>query len=234
MPDKLAELQRLWLIEAVRYNVLPIDDRKAERFNPEIAGRPELLHGNTQMLYSGMRGLGENLVLNIKNKSHAVTAQLVVPDTGAKGVILAQGGMFGGWSIYTKDGRPTYCYNLLGLQQFKIEGDKPIPAGEHQVRMEFAYDGGGLAKGGTVSLYIDGEKTGEGRVERTQPMVFSLDDKTDVGSDRGTPVSDDYRSPDSDFNGQIKWIQLDIGDDAQDADHLITPDERFHLAVAMQ
>ena len=195
MPDKLAELQRLWLIEAVRNNVLPIDDRKAERFNPEIAGRPELLHGNTQMLYSGMRGLGENLVLNIKNKSHAVTAQLVVPETGATGVILAQGGMFGGWSIYTKDGRPAYCYNLLGLQQFKVEGDKPIPAGEHQVRMEFAYDGGGLAKGGTVSLYIDGEKTGEGRVERTQPMVFSLDDKTDVGSDRGTPVSDDYRRP---------------------------------------
>ena len=158
-----------------------------------------------------MRGLGENLVLNIKNKSHAVTAQLVVPEDGAKGVILAQGAMFGGWSIYTIDGRPSYCYNLLGLQQFKIEGDKQIPAGEHQVRMEFAYDGGGLAKGGTVSLYIDGEKTGEGRIERTQPMVFSLDDKTDVGSDRGTPVSDDYRSPDSAFNGRIKWIQLDIG-----------------------
>jgi hypothetical protein len=234
MPAKLAELQRLWLIEAVRYNVLPIDDRKAERFNPEIAGRPQLLHGNTQMLYSGMRGLGENLVLNIKNKSHAVTAQLVVPDDGATGVILAQGGMFGGWSLYTKDGCPAYCYNLLGLQQFTIQGEKQIPAGEHQVRMEFAYDGGGLALGGTVSLYVDGEKNGEGRVERTVPMVFSLDDKTDVGGDRGTPVTDDYRSRDSAFNGQIKWIQLDIGDDAQDADHLITPDERFHLAVAMQ
>jgi len=233
MPDKLHQLQRLWLIEAVRYNVLPIDDRKAERFNPEIAGRPVLLHGNTQMLYSGMRGLGENLVLNIKNKSHAVTAQLIVPEDGANGVILAQGGMFGGWSIYAKDGRPSYCYNLLGLQRFTIDGEKQIPAGEHQVRMEFAYDGGGLAKGGTVSLYIDGEKTGEGRVERTEPMVFSLDDKTDVGSDRGTPVSDDYRSPHS-FNGRILWIQLDIGEDAQDADHLITPDERFHLAVAMQ
>ena len=156
---------------------------------------PELIHGNTQMLYSGMHGLPENIVLNVKNKSHAITAQVVVPEDGARGVILAQGGVFGGWSLYAKDGRPIYCYNLLGLQKFKIEGEKPIPAGEHQVRMEFAYDGGGLGKGGTVSLYIDGEKTGEGRVDRTQPIVFSLDDKTDVGSDRCTPVSDDYGLP---------------------------------------
>ena len=124
MPEKLHELQRLFLIEAVRYNVLPIDDRKMVKFNAEIAGRPELIRGNTQMLYSGMRGLGENLVLNVKNKSHAITAQVVVPKDGAKGVVLAQGGLFGGWSLYTKDGRPTYCYNLLGLQKFKIEGDR--------------------------------------------------------------------------------------------------------------
>jgi hypothetical protein len=234
MPEKLHELQRLFLIEAVRYNVLPIDDRKMVKFNPEIAGRPELIHGNTQMLYSGMRGLGENLVLNVKNKSHAVTAQVVIPKDGAKGVILAQGGKFGGWSIYAKEGHPTYCYNLLGLQYIKIEGKDQIPGGEHQVRMEFAYDGGGLGKGGTVSLYIDGKKTGEGRVERSTPMVFSLDDKTDVGSDRCTPVSDDYGSGDSDFNGQIKWIQIDLGEDAKDADHLITPEERYRIAIALQ
>ena len=123
MPGKLHQLQRLFLIEAVRYNVLPLDDRKAERFHPEIAGRPQLISGNTQMLYSGMRGLGENIVVNIKNKSHAVTAQVVVPDGGATGVIIAQGGLFGGWSIYAKEGRLAYCYNLLGLQRFKIDGD---------------------------------------------------------------------------------------------------------------
>jgi hypothetical protein len=235
MPEKLHELQRLFLIEAVRYNVLPIDDRKVVKFNAEIAGRPELIRGNTQMLYSGMHGLAENLVLNIKNKSHAVTAQVVVPNGGARGVILAQAGMFGGWSLYVKDGRPTYCYNLLGLKYSKIEGKKKkIPAGEHQVRMEFAYDGGGLGKGGTVSLYLDGEKNGEGRLDQTQPMVFSLDDKTDVGSDRCTPVSDDYGSGDSDFNGQIKWIQIDLGKDAKDADHLITPEERYRIALALQ
>jgi len=233
-PEKLRELQRLWLIEAVRYNVLPLDDRKLERFNPEIAGRPQLIRGNTQMLYSGMIGLPENIVLNVKNKSHAVTAKVVIPKDGAKGVILAQGGVFGGWSIYAKEGRPTYCYNLLGLQYSKIEGKKQIPAGEHQVRMEFAYDGGGLGKGGTVSLYIDGEKTGEGRLDRTAPNLFSLDDKTDVGSDRCTPVSDDYDSAGSEFNGQIKWIQIDLGEDAKDADHLITPEERYRVAMARQ
>lgn len=157
MPEKLAELQRLWLIEAVRYNVLPLDDRKAERGNADIAGRPTLIRGNTQLLYSGMHGLGENLVVNIKNKSHAVTAQLLVPTDGVNGVIIAQGGMFGGWAIYATDGRLTYYYNLLGVQPFKIQGEKPIPPGEHQVRMEFDYDGGGLGRGGTISLYIDGE-----------------------------------------------------------------------------
>ena len=106
MPEKLLELQRLFLIEAVRYNVLPIDDRKVVKFNPDLAGRPELIRGNTQMLFSGMRGLPENIVLNVKNKSHAVTAQIVVPKVGAKGVIIAQGGLFGGWSTLCKGWSP--------------------------------------------------------------------------------------------------------------------------------
>ena len=234
LAQKLHELQRLFLIEAVRYNVLPLDDRKTERFVPELAGRPMLIRGNTQMLYSGMQGLGENLVLNVKNKSHAITAQVVIPKDGARGVILAQGGLFGGWSIYAKDGCLTYCYNLLGLQYSKIIGKKEIPAGKHQVRMELAYDGGGLGKGATVSLYVDGEKTGEGRIERTEPFVFSLDDKTDVGSDRCTPVSNDYDSAESEFNGRIDWIQIDLGEAAQDADHLITAEERYRIALALQ
>jgi arylsulfatase len=214
--------------------VLPLDDRKAERFNPEIAGRPQLIRGNTQMLFSGMRGLAENIVLNVKNKSSAVTAQVVVPDGGAQGVIIAQGGVFGGWSLYARDGRPVYCYNLFGIQRFKIEGDRPIPPGEHQVRMEFAYDGGGLGQGGTVTLYIDGQLAGQGRVERTQPMVFSSDDKTDVGTDLGTRVSDDYGPGDPKFNGRIEWVQIDLGKDADDHDHLITAEERWQLAVARE
>ena len=137
-----------------------------------------------------MGRLTENSVVNIKNKSHAVTAEVVVPEAGPRGVIVAQGGAFGGWSLYAKDGRPAYCYNLFGLQRFKVAAT-PLPAGKHQVRMEFAYDGGGLGKGGTFSLYVDGAKVGEGRVHATVPMVFSADETTDVGRDSGTPVSDD-------------------------------------------
>ena len=197
LPEKLAELQELWLTEAKKYNVLPLDDRRIERFNPDLAGRPVLVKGNTQLLFGGMGRLTEASLLNIKNKSHAVTAEVEVPESGAEGVIIAQGGAFAGWSLYVKDGRPRYCYNLLGLQRFTVEGDAPIPAGTHQVRMEFAYDGGGLAKGGTVQLYVDGAKVGEGRVDATIPMVFSADETADVGRDTASPVSDGLRRRDA-------------------------------------
>jgi len=234
-PDKLHELQRLFLVEAVKYNVLPLDDRRVERFNPDLVGRPQLIRGNRQLLFGGMGRLTENSVVNLKNKSHAITAQIVVTDSGAQGVLIAQGGAFGGWSLYaTADGRPAYCYNLFGLQRFKAYGDKPIPAGEHQVRMEFTYDGGGLAKGGTVTLFVDGEKVGEGRVAGTQPMLFSPDETTDVGSDGGTPVSDDYGPKDSAFTGRVRWVEIDLGEDAEDLDHLITAEERLRIVMARQ
>jgi hypothetical protein len=233
-PEKLKELQRLFLIEAVKYNVLPLDDRRVERFNSNLAGRPELIKGKSQMLFGGMGRLTENSVLVIKNKSHSVTAEVVVPEGGAKGVIVAQGGAFGGWSLYAKEGKPAYCYNLFGLQHFKVYGDDALPPGEHQVRMEFAYDGGGLAKGGTVSLYVDGGKAGEGRVEATQPMLFSADETTDVGSDTATPVSDDYGPKDGTWTGRIRWVQIDIDEAAEDLDHLITPEERMRIAMARQ
>jgi len=234
MPEKLAELQQLWLEEAHKYNVLPLDDRRIERFNAELVGRPELVKGNTQLLFGGMGRLSENSLINTKNKSHAVTAEIAVPDTGAEGVIFAQGGAFAGWSLYANDGRLTYCYNLLGLQRFKVEADPAIPSGTNQVRMEFAYDGGGPAKGGTVTLYQNGKKTGEGRVEATVPLIFSADETADVGRDTASPVSDDYHGESSVFNGAVNWVQIDLGEDAKDADHLITPEERLRLAMARQ
>jgi hypothetical protein len=179
-----------------------------------------------------MRRLSENSVVVIKNKSHAITAQVVVPEGGANGVIVSQGGAFGGWSLYATDGKPAYCYNLFGLQRFKVYGQQPIPAGEHQVRAEFAYDGGGLGKGGTVTLYLDGAKVGQGRVEVTEPMVFSGDETTDVGSDTATPVSDDYSPKTSAFTGRVRWIQIDLEPD--DHDHLITPEQRLRIAMARQ
>jgi arylsulfatase len=234
MPEKLHELQRLFLIEAVKYNVLPLDDRRVERFNSDLAGRPVLVKGNKQILFGGMGRLTENTIINTKNKSFALTAQIIAPDSPANGVIVAQGGTFGGFSLYAKDGKPAYCYNLFGLQEFKVYGDSDIPAGEHQVRMEFAYDGGGLAKGGNVTLYLDGNKVGEGRIEATVPMIFSGDETTDLGNDSATPVSSDYGPKDSKFNGRVRWVQIDLGADAEDADHLITPEERLRVAMARQ
>jgi arylsulfatase len=233
-PDKLHELQRLFLIEAVKYNVLPLDDRRVERLNPDLAGRPTLIHGTSQLLFGGMGRLTENTVITLKNKSHAISAEIEVPERGANGVIIAQGGAFGGFSLYLHDGKPAYCYNLFGLQRFKVYADAAVPAGQHQVRMEFAYDGGGLAKGGTATLYVDGAKVGEGRVDGTVPMIFSADETTDVGSDGGTPVSDDYGPKDSRFTGQVRWVQLDIDEAAEDLDHMITPEERLRIAMSRQ
>jgi arylsulfatase A-like enzyme len=234
-PARLQELQRLFLLEAGKYNVFPLDDRRVERFNADLAGRPQLVRGNRQLLFGGMGRLTENSVVVIKNKSHSITAQIVVPEAGAQGVIIAQGGAFGGFSLYvTDDGRPAYCYNLFGLQRFKVYGQQPVPAGEHQVRAEFAYDGGGLAKGGTVTLYVDGAKAGEGRVDATQPMLFSADETTDVGSDSATPVSDDYGPKTSAFTGRVRWVQIDLDEAAEDLDHLITPEERLRIAMTRQ
>jgi len=233
-PERLHHLQRLWLLEAAKHQVLPMEDRLEVRFDPDVAGRPSLIRGNSQMLFGGMGRLAENCVVNIKNRSHAVTAQIDVPESDACGVIVAQGAQSGGWSLYVKDGKPAYCYNLLGLQRFKVYGETPLTPGEHQVRMEFGYDGGGLGKGGTVSLFVDGVSVGSGRVHATQAMIFSADETTDVGIDSGTPVSDDYGPKDSAFNGRVRWVQLDIDAAAADADHLISPEERLRVAMARQ
>ncbi|MBP8303550.1 MAG: arylsulfatase [Phycisphaerae bacterium] len=231
-PEKLHELQRLWLIEAAKYNVLPLDDRRVERFNPDLAGRPTLIQGDSQMLFGGMGRLTENCVVTMKNKSFSITAEVEVPATGAEGVILAQGGAFGGLSLYAKGGKARFAYNLLGLKVFTTEASRKIPAGTHEVRMEFAYDGGGLAKGGNVTLYYDGRKVGEGRIEATVPMMFSCDETTDVGREGGTPVTPDYDRAGSAFSGQIHWVQIDLGKD--DHDHLISPEERLRVAMTRQ
>jgi arylsulfatase len=231
-PDRLADLQRLWLIEATKYNVLPLDDRAAERLNPDLAGRPTLIRGNSQLFFPGMGRLSESSVVSIKNKSFSVTAEIDVPEGGAEGVIIAQGGRFGGWAVHVKDGCLKFAYNVLGIHEFTATGGSPIPAGKHQVRMEFAYDGGGLAKGGDVTLFHDGTEVGKGRVEATQPMIFSADETTDIGYESGTTVTADYSTHTSRFSGKLDWVQLDVGVD--DNDHYIDPEERLRIAMARQ
>jgi hypothetical protein len=234
MPEKVAELKRLFDLEASKYNVFPLDDRKGERSNADIAGRPQVVHGSTQLFFPGMRRLSENSVINLKNKSHSVTAEIEVPKAGAQGVIAAHGGTFGGWSLYAHEGRLRYHYNFLGLLHFDVTSTAKLPTGTHQVRMEFAYDGGGLGKGGKATLYVDGKKVGEGRIGRTHAFFFSMDETMEVGCDVGEPVSPDYGPRGNEFSGKVNWVQIDIDAAAKDVDHKIGAEERFSLAMARQ
>jgi len=211
-PEKLKELQALFMKEAEKYNVLPIDDRTLERFNAALVGRPDLMAGRTSLtVYEGMAGMSENVFINTKNRSHTITAEVEIPKGGANGVILAQAGRFGGWSLYLKDGKPTYHYNFLGLARSTIAAATPVPAGKATIRYEFAYDGGGLAKGGLGSLFVNGAKVAEGRIERTQPMAFSGDEGADVGEDGETPVTEDYGiAAPYQFTGRIDKVTIDI------------------------
>jgi len=233
-PEVLHRLQQLWLLEAAKYNVLPLDDRFAERGDSKIAGRPELITGNRQIVYGGLTRVPALAMVNMANRSYAVTAEVEVPKSGADGVIVAVGGVTGGWSLYAKDGKPKFCYNFFGLEQTIVEGSKAIPAGEHQVRMEFKYDGGGIAKGGKVFLYVDGKKAGEGRIERTEPFAFG-EESLDVGHEAGSPVTTDYpKNGASYFTGEVKWVEFDTDTAADDHNHLITPQEKFMVAMAKQ
>ncbi|MFE7505525.1 arylsulfatase [Promicromonospora sp. NPDC057488] len=231
-PEVLARLQRLWLIEATKYNVLPMDDRTAERLVPELAGRPTLIHGGSQLFFPGMGRLSENSIVSVKNRSFSVTAEVDVPAGTASGVLIAQGGRFGGWCVHVVDGRLTFTYNVLGISRYDVTADEPVPGGKHQLRAELAYDGGGLGKGGAVTLFHDGSPTGSGRVDATQPLVFSADETTDIGYESGTSVSGAYTPASSRFAGRISWVQLDVGTD--DHDHYISPEERLRVAMARQ
>jgi hypothetical protein len=162
-----------------------------------------------------------------------VTAEIEVPEGGAQGVIIAQGGSIGGWSLYLTEGKPRYCYNLFGIQRFYVEGDSEVPAGTHQVRMEFDYAGPGFGKGGNVTLYVDGAKTGEGAVAATAAMIFSADDTCDLGAENGALVTDDYPVPNA-FTGEVNWVEIDVGAAAADADHKIDADELLRVAMARQ
>ena len=211
-PAKLAEMQALFLKEAEKYRVLPIDDRSLERTNAALVGRPDLMAGRTSLtVYEGMAGMSENVFISTKNVSHSITAEVEIPKGGAKGVILAQAGRFGGWSLYLKDGKPSYTYNFLGLQRFTVAAKQPVAAGKVTIRFEFAYDGGGLGKGGKGTLFVNGNKVAEGRIDRTQAMIFSADEGADVGEDGETPVVETYGiTAPYKFTGKIAKVTVDI------------------------
>jgi len=211
-PKKLKELQALFLKEAKKNNVLPIDDRTVERMNAELVNRPDLMAGRTSLtLAEGMTGMSENVFINVKNKSKTITAELDIPEGGANGVVLAQGGRFGGWCLYLKDGKPAYTYNLLNLNHYTISSPEALPKGKSKVVFEFAYDGGGLGKGGTGTLSVDGRKLAEGRIDGTQPMAFSADETADVGIDDATPVVAGIgQGEQTHFTGKIEKVTIDV------------------------
>ena len=216
-PEKLDELKQLFIAEAAKYNVFPLDDRRTELMNPDIAGRPDLLGGRTKMtFYPGMRNLQEDTVPNVKNKSHTVTAEIEAPDAGkANGVIIAQGGRFGGWSLYVMDGVLKYVHNYLGLQSYPVVATTPLPAGKSTVEYRFTYEGGNeTGKGGTGALYVNSMKVGEARIEKTVPYRFS-GDPLDIGRDGASPVSEDYPMGSANaFNGRLYSVTIDIGENA--------------------
>jgi arylsulfatase len=211
-PEKLAELQALFLEEARVNHALPIDDRVVERVNAALAGRPDLMAGRTSLtLAEGMTGMSENVFLNIKNKSKTITAEIEVPKGGANGALIVQGGRFGGWALYVKDGVPAYDYNFLGLERSTIAATTPLEPGKATIRFEFAYDGGGVGKGGKGTLFVNDKKVAEGRIERTQPMIFSADETADVGIDLATPVVETIGSEArSRFNGRISSVTVEV------------------------
>jgi arylsulfatase len=230
-------MQDLFMKEAVKYSVLPIDDRTYERTLAALVGRQELMKGRTSLtVYEGMKGISEEVFINTNNRSYTITAEVLIPEGGAEGVIIAQGGRFGGWSLYMKNGKPAYTYNWTGTQRYSMASKEPVPAGKATIRYVFAYDGielgrGGLGmkmmkllpsftiervlslvgKGGTGTLFVNGRKVAEGRIEHTHRARVAGTEGVDVGEDDGTPVIEDYGIPAHySFTGKIDKVTIDL------------------------
>jgi arylsulfatase len=227
-PAKLKEMQDIFLKEAVKYHVLPIDDRVMERLIAKNVGRPDLMGGRTSLtLAEGMTGMMENVFINVKNKSKTITAEVEVPEKGAHGAILAQGGRFGGWALYVKDGKPAYDYNFLGLKRATVASTEALKPGKATIRFDFAYDGGGLAKGGVGTLFVDGKQVAQGRIENTQAAIFSADETADVGIDLGTPVVEAIGAEaESRFTGRIPKVTIEVRDATAAADKAVVDGQK--------
>jgi arylsulfatase len=217
-PAKLRDLQDLFLVEAKKYNVLPLDNSKVQRL--DTMNRPSLTRGrNVFTYYPGTVRIPEGAAPDVKNKSFQVAASVEVSKGGAEGMLLTQGGRFAGWGLYVLKGKPVFCYNLAGVERTCVTGKDALAAGKHNIEMDFKYDGPGLGKGGTATLLVDGKPAGEGKLSRTLAFRMSLDETLDCGEDTGTPVTEDYQVPFR-FTGKIDRVAVRLGDAA------LTPDEQ--------
>jgi len=207
-PERLKAMQALFMAEAEKYHVLPIDDRVMIRTNAKAVGRPVLLGDRTSVSYfEGMKGMGVDIFIDLRNVGYTVTADVEVGKNG-NGVIVCQGGRFGGLSFYLKNGKPAFTYNFLGLESTDIVSSQSLKPGKYTLAYDFKYDGGGPGKGGVGTLSVNGRKVAEGKLNRTQPGIFSVDDLADVGLDEGTEVADYGAS--SRFNGKIGKVKIDV------------------------
>lgn len=209
-PEKLKALQEVFAREAVRNNVFPIDDRRSERFNPAIAGRPDLLGGRKSLtVYPGMTGMLENAFINVKGVHHTITAEVEVPSGSTDGVIIAQAGYFGGWTLYMKESKVHHEYNWFALERTNISGADPLPPGKHVIGYEFIPDAEKPGTGGKSILTVNGKIVAEGQIPKTQPFAFSADEGADVGVDGETNVSPDYKQGDNAFTGKIVKVTVE-------------------------
>ena len=207
-PKKLRELQDLFWAEAAKYSVLPLDNSKINRFDVNL--RPSLTRGRTEFTYyPGMARIPEGTAPDFKNKSYRIVADVQIPEGGAQGVLITQGGRFNGFGLYVLQGKPVFHYNLVGVDRTTIASKDPLTPGKHTVMLDFKYDGGGIGKGGLATLSVDGKEVASGKVPRTIPFRVSADETLDIGIDTGTPVSEDYHVPFK-FTGTIEKVVVDL------------------------
>ena len=207
-PEKLRELQRLFYIEAVKYNVLPLDNTKVERL--DVNNRPSNIRGLTEFTYyDGMVRIPEGGAPDLKNKSFGISAVVDIPDGGAEGVLMTQGGRFAGVGLYMLEGRPVFHYNLAGVERYTVAGKDKVPPGRHVITLDFNYDGDGVGKGGQATLTVDGEKVASEHLPQTIAYRMSLDETLDIGEDTGTPISEDYKVPFK-FTGDLEKVTINI------------------------
>jgi len=220
-PKKLRQLQDLFFAEAGKYNVLPIDNSKVERF--DVSLRPSLTHGRSEFTYyPGMVRIPEGSAPDFKNKSYRITADVEIPAGGAEGMLLTQGGRFNGLGLYLLKGKPVFYYNLVGVERTSVDAKEALAPGKHTIELYFKYDGGGIGKGGLATLTVDGKKVAEQKLTRSIPFRVSVDETLDIGEDTGTPVSEDYHVPFK-FTGKLNKVVVRLAEAA------LTPEEQKQL-----
>ena len=210
LPAKLRELQDMWWVEAAKHSVLPLDWRAAERMSDELMGRPSLTRGREKIVYyAGMIGLPDSSSPNLLNKSWTITAEVELPDDKTNGMILAHGGIEGGYGLYLSEGKPAFVYNYLALERITFASKETLPKGKATIVVDFVYDGGGIGKGGSLTVTANGKKVAEGRLERSVPIKFSIGEGLDIGMDGGSAVDFVYQLP-FEFGGTIEKVTFEL------------------------